>query len=344
MKIEIGESLFYSWLRHVKLCQIVQTNWKPSPEWELQHEEGLERIMFAVDECFKPNISVFKQTKSLSQLIRQAEIDVLGLAFGPEGPSVYAVDVAFHEGGLNYGDAEKTTAKVIQKCARAAICLRAYFGVTDGEIVFASPKINRSVLAELEPALEKLNTVLGDQDLGFVARLIANGEFNERVLKPILVVSKGVADTSELFMRGHQLSTLFGPERPTTVGPVPLLRPSRADPLPIRPRTEPWPEIKIGLLARTVLREVLKRGVAEAELENFQQEEYSRKVFGINFPLLVPLNTAHDRRRYYTEPVAISGRQFHLCSQWFETPANNDRPLLIAWLLLNGAAEVNERN
>jgi hypothetical protein len=68
MKIEIGESLFYSWLRHVKLCQIVQTNWKASPEWELQHEEGLERIMFAVDECFKPNIRVFKQTKSLSHL------------------------------------------------------------------------------------------------------------------------------------------------------------------------------------------------------------------------------------------------------------------------------------
>ena len=28
MKIEMGESLFYSWLRHVKDCQIVQTNWK----------------------------------------------------------------------------------------------------------------------------------------------------------------------------------------------------------------------------------------------------------------------------------------------------------------------------
>ena len=30
MKIEMGESLFYSWLRHVKECQIVQTNWKVS--------------------------------------------------------------------------------------------------------------------------------------------------------------------------------------------------------------------------------------------------------------------------------------------------------------------------
>lgn len=30
MKIEIGESLILSWLKHVNNCQIVQLNWKPS--------------------------------------------------------------------------------------------------------------------------------------------------------------------------------------------------------------------------------------------------------------------------------------------------------------------------
>lgn len=34
MEIEIGESLPYSWLRHVKECQIVQINWKVSPKWD----------------------------------------------------------------------------------------------------------------------------------------------------------------------------------------------------------------------------------------------------------------------------------------------------------------------
>ena len=33
MKIDIGESLVYSYLRHVKNCTIVQTNWKPSGNW-----------------------------------------------------------------------------------------------------------------------------------------------------------------------------------------------------------------------------------------------------------------------------------------------------------------------
>lgn len=41
MKIEMGESLFYSWLRHVKECQIVQTNWKVSSQWSLSDADEL---------------------------------------------------------------------------------------------------------------------------------------------------------------------------------------------------------------------------------------------------------------------------------------------------------------
>lgn len=42
MKIEMGESLIYSWLRHEKLCQLVQTNWKVSPFWELENRQEIE--------------------------------------------------------------------------------------------------------------------------------------------------------------------------------------------------------------------------------------------------------------------------------------------------------------
>lgn len=52
MKIEMGESLFYSWLRHVKECQIVQTNWKVSPQWQLQDEDALERLAKKADTLF----------------------------------------------------------------------------------------------------------------------------------------------------------------------------------------------------------------------------------------------------------------------------------------------------
>lgn len=44
MKIEMGESLIYSWLRHEKLCQLVQTNWKVSPFWELENRQEIEDL------------------------------------------------------------------------------------------------------------------------------------------------------------------------------------------------------------------------------------------------------------------------------------------------------------
>lgn len=52
MKIEIGESLFYSWLRHVKFCQLVQTNWKISQQWELMDMKRIDEMMSKVDVFF----------------------------------------------------------------------------------------------------------------------------------------------------------------------------------------------------------------------------------------------------------------------------------------------------
>jgi hypothetical protein len=52
MKIEMGESLFYSWLRHAKECQIVQTNWTTSGQWKLYHEDELNKIKSETEKFF----------------------------------------------------------------------------------------------------------------------------------------------------------------------------------------------------------------------------------------------------------------------------------------------------
>jgi len=74
MKIEMGESLFYSWLRHVKECQIVQTNWTTSPQWTLQHTDELSALMAASDKLFweKRGYHIYKKTGSVKQLLQQA--------------------------------------------------------------------------------------------------------------------------------------------------------------------------------------------------------------------------------------------------------------------------------
>jgi|GEM_PF-6817391 hypothetical protein len=95
MKIEIGESLALSYLKHVKKCVFYQNNWKISSKWAKSDEEENKnkddktvegKIFKEIKEVFK---DIFK-SDTLKQTLKQAEIDALGI--DKEG-KVYAADV-----------------------------------------------------------------------------------------------------------------------------------------------------------------------------------------------------------------------------------------------------------
>ena len=90
---------------------------------------------------------------------------------------------------------------------------------------------------------------------------------------------------------------------------------------------------KVGQIANDHLRAMLERGnVSPEEIQLMETREYSKRVFGINYPLLVPASSPHDRARYYATPLFIRGIAYKLCNDWYESPANNDRPYLVSWL------------
>ena len=92
-------------------------------------------------------------------------------------------------------------------------------------------------------------------------------------------------------------------------------------------------ELKIGKLANTVLRRILQDGSIPAdELQLLQDKEYSKRVFDLQYPVLVKDGTDYESVRYYSTPIEIDKERYYLCSQWFETPANNDRPYLEKWI------------
>ena len=102
MKIEIAENLIYSYLKHVEGCRIVQTNWKTSNQWKTTEYE--ERKARELVERIRPS-DLFKgifKDNSFEKLIKQAEIDVLGI--NTIEKSIFGIDVAFHAGGLDYGN------------------------------------------------------------------------------------------------------------------------------------------------------------------------------------------------------------------------------------------------
>jgi hypothetical protein len=145
MKIEIGESLMYSWLRHVKHCQSVQLNWKPSNTWELYNENLVKKIMEETSQYIREKymLEIFKNNQSHTQILKQGEIDVLWLELrNGSVAEIYGIDTAFHKNGLNYGNADQTVERVVKKMIRMTMIMAGFFDLTRGTIIFASPKVS----------------------------------------------------------------------------------------------------------------------------------------------------------------------------------------------------------
>lgn len=202
MKVEIGESLVYSWLRHVKHCEIVQLNWKTSPIWI-----GSESVEYLQDLMNKSSELVgepFKGTKKVEQLLKQAEIDSIGINLSKN--KVYAIDVAFHENGLNYGSADKTANNIAKKILRTLFILKQHFSeIKEHKILFISPKIRPSYETPIQEKLKKVREFIESQSLSCSIEVISNEDFYSNIIEPITNLSKNVADTSELFLRSIQL-------------------------------------------------------------------------------------------------------------------------------------------
>ncbi len=206
MKIEIGESLGYSYLRHVKGCWLVQANWKPSEHW-VKHmtDDALESLFQEMRRRFDPASEVFGGTKNSGQFLRQAEIDVVGI---DQSGGVHAMEVAFHEAGLNYQRGSRDN--VLKKLLRTKLVLDAYHPHdVKRTIYFVSPKVNPGPQQLLKEVFERLQQ---EYDLVHWS-LLTNEGFTQEMLKPTLDKAETVADTSELFLRSAKLMKLTRDEQ-----------------------------------------------------------------------------------------------------------------------------------
>ena len=350
MKIEMGESLIYSWLRHINNCQIVQTNWSVSTEsWELINHEKLQQLMEETNVYFyrKYGYGIYKNNSSLKQLLQQAEIDAVGVSFVDNKSSIIAVDIAFHEYGLNYGSKEETVQRIIKKCLRSAMCLLGYFGYSEGKIIFASPKINHATLNVLLPCIDDMNDLLKNNNFNYVIELIANKDFNAKILQPVIEKISSISDTNELFVRSIQMLNLFNDKdiinktiKPQvnvdTVPTITLPTLSNSTNNVENYTIEEYRHLKIGKLVQTAIPRILASDkITDEEIKLLQDKYYSKEALDLQYSALVNESVDFERCRYYSNPILIKGKYYYLCSQWFETTANNDRPYLEKWIMLH---------
>ncbi len=324
MKIEIGESLVYSWLRHVKKCQIVQTNWKPSPVWE-KRDVNLSVVMELINKEFaNSGFDIFGKNK-LEQLIKQAEIDVLGVFDDHNGtePHYYFVEVAYHDGGLNYGNTQKTIANVIKKLSRAYFVFRSYF--SDGEncsIIFVSPKASIDTFVNpLKENLRILKDLLYQNNFNPDIQLLVNEDFQKEIMSPTLANIRHVSDSNELFLRSIQLMQLSEQFK----------RRLTNDPIANQPRQRNAQNLIANenhngeqnqQFIRTRLSNLSNLNLLQRiDIINLLNKNFCEQNFNMHYPILKETNeNIYDHTgmaRYYVHPITLLDKEYWLCSQWY---------------------------
>ena len=334
MKTEMTKSLVASWLKHEYGCQVVQQNWKASSLWDSCVEpKGIEKIFKRLRKKLADEDLEFttKKMKS-SQMFLQGEIDCIGICLKLDDnfklvvEKIYAVQVAFHERGLNYGEVEETCKRVRKKFIQTALAIYKYFGVkNDIEVIFASPKTMLGHLQKLKQTTRDIKNVFDDLGFEYEFKLYCNQDFRSLVFEPIQKNMVKMSDTSELFLKSLKLINILNQTNDkkeiTTlnIGGAWLSQETR---------------LKIEVTAKNIFEELSKSDILEeSEIKNLCLESYTKRTFGLPYPVLIEFNGneniafVNGKRRYYSETYVFHEKQYLLCNHWFESR----RGLLEKW-------------
>ena len=314
MKIEIGESLIYSYLRHEKQCLITQTNWKSSGNWDIS-EYIKDQAIYEFEKINSHHefSEIFKS--KIDQTIKQAEIDVLGI---DANNTVFAYEVAFHEGGLQYGGKIATKNRIIKKLLRAYITLLCYFPSFTYSIAFCSPKVNPATEKYILEYFEILANEFDSENVKF--HYFSNEKFYTEITQKTLNNTQTEADTSELFSRSVKLLALSNSF--SSAGEALVSNKANTsnvgDP---RLHTGKNLEESIQDYVKKVMRHLFsEKLLSESEVRKLQKKEYCKRTFNLQFPLLKNISEgymgADGRPRYWAKETF--GGQYYVCSQWWK--------------------------
>jgi len=310
MKIEIGENLIASYLRHVEDCRIVQTNWKTSSQWKItEYEEKKSRKLFDKIKSSPSSFSTVFKNNGYEQLIKQAEIDVVGI--NTTEKSVFGIDVAFHNAGLNYKD---TTQTVLKTIFRTIFVLQTYFSDFDKfNAYFVTPKANPATENPIRELIEEANKLIADEMIS--VNFICNETFFSSIVARTINNIDDDNDTSELFLRSVKLMQLDKRSN-SSIDNINLTKKSTT----VTDKTT-VDGMKIGQFVQYNMRKLFEQNVVtKDEINNLQNKEYSKKIFDQNYEILrssdKDITGLDGRPRYYANEKFFGN--YYLNSQWVE--------------------------
>lgn len=313
MKIEIAENMLYSWLRHCKGCQIVQTNFKKSDIWKNDNEKEVKDLYdsFQLESSLRD--CKFGNKEHFETIMKQTECDLLAISYDSENKGkIFAVESAFHEGGLGYKNSEK---KVIQKLFRNILIIRSYFPFKNVELIFATPKVSKPKKENILAKMELLKKFLEKEKIPVTLKLIVNEQYQAEIVEPLCREIDKIADDNELFVRAMKLTN-------------PKMRKGESAQRKKSGNLKNM-DLKVGYIVKTRLYDCLKSMKSLEEITNLTKEKYCRDNFKLNYPVLRTLelgrNDTNQKPRYYTDSIKINKQSYYVTNDWYE---KNKRKLL----------------
>lgn len=346
MTMDIAESLCVSWLRHVRGCQIVVPNWTISNKKDIENLEILEElkkeIEIEIDSKLK-DCRVFKKDFDFINFFNSGETDVIGLKIGKsEIIKAYGIDVAFHKDGLGYGNKTENIARILKKSIRTAMLFYSYLGKKDADIIFATPKLKYTTqkgkdkfIKDVKYLLDKLETIFSGKGLSFKFDFVAENDFNDEILGPVILHAEDIHDTSELFARSMQLQNLFYANNAQY---------NQYKQLKIETEKEIINNISMSKAELMKLEnkelifdyftKILEAGLVDSsEILKLQNDEnYNTNKFGLTTnKILIPVTDLPSNKEsvYYHLVIEIEGIKYKIYNQWKQ----NNKEKLVNWII-----------
>lgn len=310
MQIDIAESLGYSWLRHVKECQIIHRNWKVIAK---DNPDINDEIYTAYKNAIEEGIIThkYKNDDDLKSLIvkelKQTECDVLGVCIPEKGSRLkyHAVEVAYHIEGLNYRKGNEV--KVGEKMFRIAVALKNCLNASSATLYFLSPFVRSGELEKLKRVTKKIGSVF-KKSKGFSSFRVEtyfNVDFYANILHAVRDNKGNNIDLSELCLRAYDLENTY--RRVEKGERVEISEMDQSD----------LNSMKIGLRVQMQFIPLLVDACEKNRLTSTLIHEIQEvKVNGYPVLKLCDSITAKLNRRYYVTPVCLNGTNYRVCNHW----------------------------
>ncbi|MDQ6598093.1 hypothetical protein [Bacillus salipaludis] len=311
------ESLMVLWLKHIEKCQVTQTNWNAAiSSWELRNEDDIKKLMAIMSKFFLKNFQLNLYESPITPLLflQQGNIEVLGLKINSSATNIYGVSITHDKSSFDSGNFLGPLEEIIKKMIRTALLTIGYFNISNANIIFAEPKINKNLYESLLNVISGLNNIFESMGYDFTFELIVNGNYKEIVFEPVIKLTKAANDSSELFSKNVQMS------QTSSI------------------RSDNNTTTKIGKFIRIEFEKLMDNGLLTEEIvHNLCDNNYSKEILDLRFPMLKRYNDKQSlveqrlvkgNGRYYSHVYYINGQKYLLTNDWYE----KNRGKLLMWI------------